>query len=300
LLRPQKFCKRSGEKHVFETEKTNNLNRMINILKQTKDFLDSKLGGFKPEIAIVTGSGLSGIGSCISNPQVIAYHQIPHFPKPTVAGHRGQMIFGIMGGKKAMVLSGRFHYYEGRTISEITYPIQVVDALGIKMLIVTNAAGGINPQYKPGDLMLVEDHINFMGVNPLLNGSNSDSAGTIKFTDMSQAYSARLLYKLEAAADKIRIPVHRGVYVATTGPNYETPAEIKAFAWLGGAAVGMSVVPEVIVARSRNIEVAAISCITNLAAGISSKKLSHEDVLAVSESTEAKLTKLLTEFISNL
>ena len=271
---------------------------MMADVKETKEFLDSKLAGLKPEVALVIGSGLGGITKEIAKSATIPYGDIPHFPKSTVAGHAGQMIFGELAGKKLMVLSGRFHYYEGRTLAEITYPIQVVDALGVKILIVTNAAGGINPQYKPGDLMIIEDHINFMGVNPLLGSANGN--GGIKFIDMTQAYSGRLREKLDAAAEKLQMPIWRGVYLATTGPSYETPAEIKAFAWIGADAVGMSTVPEVIMARYHNIEVAGLSCITNLAAGISSKKLSHDEVLEVGRSAQDKLGKLLGEFLGML
>ena len=270
---------------------------MVNV-KETKDFLDAKLDGFKPEVALVVGSGLGGITQGVAKPLVIPYADIPNFPKPTVAGHAGQMIFGELADKKLMVLSGRFHRYEGRSPAEITYPINVIDALGVKVLIVTNAAGGINPQYKPGDLMVIEDHINQMGFNPLMGGVNGD--GGIKFIDMSQAYSPRLREKLDAAAEKQGIHIWRGVYLATTGPSYETPAEIKAFAWIGADAVGMSTVPEVIIARYHNIEVAGVSCITNLAAGISSKKLSHDEVLEVGRVAQVDLAKLLTEFIGSL
>ena len=267
---------------------------MMPNVKETKDFLEAKLAGFKPEIAIVIGSGLGGVSSGITNPIVVPYTEIPHFPKPTVSGHAGQMIFGELASKKLMVLSGRFHFYEGRSLAEITYPIRVLDALGVKILLVTNAAGGINPQFNPGDLMIIEDHINFMGVNPLvgLNGN-----GGVKFIDMTQAYSMRLREKLEAAAERLQQPIRRGVYLATTGPSYETPAEIKAFAWIGADAVGMSTVPEVIMARLHNIEVVGLSCITNLAAGITSKKLSHEEVLEVGKGAQTKLAKLLAEFL---
>jgi purine-nucleoside phosphorylase len=271
---------------------------MMTEVKETKEFLDSKLGGLKPEVALVVGSGLGGITKAITKPVVIPYADIPHFPKPTVVGHAGQMIFGEFAGKKLMVLSGRFHYYEGRSLAEITYPIQVVDALNVKILIVTNAAGGINPQYKPGDLMIIEDHINFMGVNPLLGNANGN--GGIKFVDMTQAYSGRLREKLDASAEKLQLPIWRGVYLATTGPSYETPAEIKAFAWIGADAVGMSTVPEVIMARYHNIEVAGLSCITNLAAGISNKKLSHDEVLEVGRASQEKLRNLLAEFLEML
>jgi len=266
-------------------------------VKETKDFLESKLSGFKPDLALIVGSGLGGIAKDIVKPTVISYTELPHFPRPTVAGHAGQMILGEMAGKKLMVLSGRFHYYEGRTPAEIVYPVHVVDALNIKVLIVTNAAGGINPQFNPGDLMIIEDHINLMGVNPLLGMTDN---GVVKFVDMSQAYSTRLREKLDNAAVKSQITVRRGVYLATTGPNYETPAEVKAFAWIGADAVGMSTVPEVIIARYHNIEVAGISCITNLAAGITNKKLSHEEVLAVGAATQDRLGKWLTTFIETL
>ena len=257
---------------------------MMANVRETKDFLDAKLDGFKPDVALVVGSGLGGITQGVAKPIVIPYTDIPHFPKPTVAGHAGQMIFGELADKKLMVLSGRFHRYEGRSPAEITYPM--------------NAAGGINPQYKPGDLMVIEDHINQMGINPLIGGINGD--GGIKFIDMSQAYSPRLREKMDAAAEKSQIPIWRGVYLATTGPSYETPAEIKAFAWIGADAVGMSTVPEVIVARYHNIEVAGVSCITNLAAGISSKKLSHDEVLEVGRAAQGNLAKLLTEFMVSL
>lgn len=270
---------------------------MIADVKETKDFLESKLAGFKPEVALIVGSGLGGIAKDIAKPIVISYTDIPHFPKPTVAGHAGQMIFGDLAGKKLMVLSGRFHYYEGRTLAEIVFPVHVADALNVKVLIVTNAAGGVNPQFNPGDLMIIEDHINLMGVNPLLGTADN---GAVKFLDMNQAYSTRLREKLENAAEKLQLMVRRGVYLATTGPNYETPAEVKAFAWLGADAVGMSTVPEVIIARYHNIEVAGISCIANLAAGITNKKLSHEDVLAISNTTQDKLGRLLTEFVNAL
>src|SRR5271155_3128091 len=271
---------------------------MMANVKETKDFLESRLAGFKPDVALVVGSGLGGSTQGVTKPIVVPYTDIPHFPKPTVAGHAGQMIFGELAGKKLMVLSGRFHRYEGRSPAEITYPINVVDALGVKVLIVTNAAGGINPQYKPADLMVIEDHSNQLGINPLIGGLNGD--GGVKFLDMTEAYSPRLREKLDTAAEKQRVHIWRGVYLATTGPSYETPAEIKAFAWVGADAVGMSTVPEVIVARYHNIEVVGVSCITNLAAGISSKKLSHDEVLEVGRAAQDKLARLLTEFIGSL
>ena len=270
---------------------------MIQTVKESKEFLEAKLAGFKPEVALIVGSGLGGVASMVTKPVTIPYADIPHFPQPSVAGHAGQMIFGELAGKRLMVLSGRFHYYEGRSLAEIVYPIHVLDALGAKILIVTNAAGGINPTFNPGDLMIIEDHINFMGINPLIGLREN---GGIKFLDMTQAYSTRLREKLDAAAEKLQAPLRRGVYLAGTGPTYETPAEVKAFAWLGADAVGMSTVPEVIMARYHNLEVVGISCITNLAAGISGKKVSHEEVLEVGKVAQVKLAKLLTEFVGML
>ena len=270
---------------------------MLANVKDAKDLLESKLAGFKPEVALITGSGLSGVAGAVTKPVTIPYAEIPHFPQPTVAGHAGQMVFGEWAGKRVMVLSGRFHLYEGRTLEEVVFPVHVVDALGVKVLLVTNAAGGINPTFNPGDLMVIEDHINHLGINPLIGCRETND---VKFLDMTQAYSTRLREKLDVAAENAQIPLRRGVYLATTGPSYETPAEVKAFAWAGADAVGMSTVPEVILARHHNLEVAGLSCITNLAAGISSKKLSHDEVLEVGKIGEAKFVKLLTEFLGLL
>jgi len=262
------------------------------MIKESKDFLENKLAGFKPEIALIVGSGLGGVTDALSKPVTISYTEIPGFPQPRVAGHAGKLLAAELGGKRLLIFSGRFHHYEGRPVSELVFPVNVADALGAKTLIVTNAAGGINPSFNPGDLMIIEDHINLMGVNPLI--------GAPDFIDMTQAYSSRLRDKLETAAGKAGVLVRRGVYLATLGPSYETPAEIKAFGWSGADAVGMSTVPEVIMARYHNLEVAGISCITNLAAGISSKKLSHDEVLEVGKASQAKLAKLLTEFLGLL
>jgi purine-nucleoside phosphorylase len=271
---------------------------MMATVKESKEFLESKLNGFKPEAALIVGSGLSGMAAAVEKPLVIPYADVPHFPTASVTGHAGQMVFGELAGKKLMVLCGRVHLYEGRSVAEVVYPVHVIDSLSVKVLVVTNAAGGINPQFNPGDLMMIEDHINHLGVNPLLGGINGETG--VKFLDMSQAYSTRLREKLEKTAEELRIPLRRGVYLATPGPNYETPAEVKVFAWQGADAVGMSTVPEVILARHHNIEVLGISCITNLAAGISGKKLSHEEVLEVSKATGDKLITLLTGFLAAL
>jgi purine-nucleoside phosphorylase len=267
-------------------------------VKESKEFLEAKLAGFKPEVALVVGSGLSGVASALDKPLVIPYADVPHFPKACVPGHTGQMLFGEWAGKKVMALCGRKHLYEGGTVAEVVYPVHVIDSLGVKVLVLTNAAGGINPQFNPGDLMIIEDHINHLGVNPLAGGLNGD--GGVRFLDMTAAYSTRLREKLEKASEELQVPLRRGVYAATLGPSFETPAEVKAFAWQGADAVGMSTVPEVIMARHHNIEVLGVSCITNLAAGISGKKLSHEEVLEVGKAAGDKLIKLLGGFLAAL
>jgi len=271
---------------------------MMATVKESKEFLESKLAGFKPEVALIVGSGLSGVASALDKPLVVPYADVPHFPKVSVPGHAGQMLFGELAGKKLMVLCGRKHLYEGGPVAEVVYPVHVIDSLGVKVLVVTNAAGGINPQFNPGDLMIIEDHINHLGVNPLVGGINGDSG--VRFLDMSQAYSTRLREKVDKTAEELQIPLRRGVYLATLGPSYETPAEVKAFAWQGADAIGMSTVPEVILARHHNIEVLGISCITNLAAGICVRRLSHEEVLEVGKASEGKLMKLLGGFLAAL
>ncbi len=271
---------------------------MMATVKESKEFLESKLAGFKPDVALIIGSGLNGVAALLDKPLTIPYADIPHFPKASVPGHAGQMLFGELAGKKVMALCGRKHLYEGTSVAEVVYPVHVVDSLGVKVLVVTNAAGGINPQFNPGDLMIIEDHINHLGVNPLVGGVNGD--GDVRFLDMSTTYTTRLREKLEKAAEELQMPLRRGVYAATLGPSYETPAEVKAFAWQGADAVGMSTVPEVIMARYHNIEVLGISCITNLAAGISAKKLSHEEVLEVGKGAGDKLIKLLNGFLTAL
>jgi purine-nucleoside phosphorylase len=269
---------------------------MLTTAKESKEFIESKAPGFKPDIALVTGSGLGGAAPALTNQVTIPYTAIPHFPRITVPGHEGQLVLGSAHGKNLVVMNGRFHLYEGHTVDAVTFPIHLLDALGVKTIICINAAGGINPRFKPGDLMMIEDHINLTGVNPLSGGVNGN--GGLKFIDMSQAYSSRLLDKLVIAGDRAQTPLWRGIYLATTGPSYETPAEIKAFAWMGADAVGMSTVPEVIVARYHNIEVAGISCISNLGAGISGKKLSHDEVLAVTRAAQENLRKLLGELLA--
>jgi purine-nucleoside phosphorylase len=261
-------------------------------LAESLAFILKWIGTFRPTHAIITGSGLGGIATAMTDTITIPYTDIPHLLRSTAPGHAGQLILGTLAGKKTALFSGRVHYYEGATMSQVTYPVRIAHALGAGTLILTNAAGGINPQFSPGDLMLITDHINFLGNNPLI--------GAPRFVDMTDAYSRPLREKLIAAAQTAGIVLRQGVYLATTGPSYETPAEIRAFARLGADAVGMSTVPEVIMARYLNMDVAGISCITNMAAGLTGEKLSHEEVLATGKVAQDDLKRLLTAFIGGL
>ena len=229
-----------------------------------------RLSTLRPTLAIVLGSGFHGAVAGMRVDAEMACGKIPGFPAPTVRGHAGRLLFGELGGVPAIVLSGRAHFYEGHSMERITFPVRALAAFGIRDLLLTNAAGGINRAFHPGDFMVLTDHINFMGANPLRGGPH--------FTDMTRVYDARLSSLLFKAARTAKIKLRRGVYLAVCGPSYETPAEIRAFGKLGADAVGMSTVPEAIVARHCGLNVAAISCITNAAAGIGGE-LSHVEVL---------------------
>ncbi|HJR50941.1 MAG TPA: purine-nucleoside phosphorylase, partial [Gemmatimonadales bacterium] len=223
----------------------------------------------RPEIALVLGSGLGGFAQALAKPTTIAYREIPHFPTSTALGHKGELVLGLSDGVPVAVMAGRVHLYEGYRADEVVFPVRVLARMGVKTLILTNAAGSVNVNYKPGELMVISDHINLMGVNPLV-GPNDEQLGP-RFFDMSEAYDPALREVAEKACSKAGVTVRHGVYVAVSGPSYETPAEIRAFRALGADAVGMSTVPEVIAARHMGVRVLAISCITNLAAGVSKK-----------------------------
>ena len=264
-----------------------------------KAAIESKLGGRKPAVGIVLGSGLGPFADRIENSVRIPYANIPGFKPVATGGHAGHLVVGSLRGKTVAALQGRAHVYEGHSAAEVAIPIRALDALGVKVLLVTCAAGGINSQLRPGSLMLLEDHINFMGVNPLIGRPQQDNGG-VRFLDMTQAYSSRLREKMNDAAERLKIELRPGVYVAVSGPNYETPSEVKAFGWLGADAVGMSVVPEVLMARQVGLEVAGLAVITNWAAGISSRRLAHEEVLQTTRTAMDTLGKLLEEFIGSL
>jgi purine-nucleoside phosphorylase len=248
-----------------------------------------------PAVGLVLGSGLGGFAQSLDKPVIIPYADIPHFPTATAIGHKGELGLGTSGGVPVAVMSGRVHLYEGYRPDQVAFPVRVLGRLGVKVLILTNAAGSVNVNYKPGELMVVSDHINLMGVNPLI-GPNEDQLGP-RFFDMSEAYDPALRDIAEKACWKAGVTVRHGVYVAVAGPSYETPAEIRAFRTLGADAVGMSTVPEVIAARHMGLRVLAISCITNQAAGVTRKKLDHVEVLEVGRKVQASLNDVLGRII---
>lgn len=232
---------------------------MNNQYEETAKYLAERISG-KPETAIILGSGLGSLAEQIEEPTIIPYAEIPHFVRSTAAGHKGNFICGKLGGKQVLAMQGRFHYYEGYTMEQVTYPIRVMKLLGIKNLLVSNAAGGINTSFKVGDLMIIRDHINMLP-NPLI-GPNKEEFGT-RFPDMTRAYDRQFIQLMETIAVENQIPLKKGVYVGLTGPSYETPAEYAFYGKVGGDAIGMSTVPEVIVARHCGIRVFGMSVITN-------------------------------------
>jgi purine-nucleoside phosphorylase len=250
-----------------------------------------------PKVAVILGSGLSAILS-LENERKKSFAEIPGFPKPTVEGHVGEVAVGKLGGKEVLVQRGRIHYYEGYDLSDVVFPVRAYALAGVKILIVTNAAGGIRYGFFPGDLVLISDHINSLGLNPL-RGPNIERLGP-RFPDMSQAYDPGLRRLAREVAAELGITVKEGVYVMAPGPSYETPAEIRAFRVLGADLVGMSTVPEVIAARHAGMRVLGISVVTNFAAGVSEKPLSHEEVLQVTKEKAAELGRLLSNLIPRL
>ncbi len=257
-----------------------------------------KITSFEPEIGLVLGSGLGIYAQDISDQTIIPYQDIPHFHKTSVEGHLGQMIFGTVAGKKVVALQGRIHAYEGYPMDEIVLPVRTLGMLGIKQLIVSNASGGINPGYRPGDLVMIQDHINLSGKNPLI-GPNIAEFGT-RFPDMSDAYNGELRKLFISEAQKLGITLKEGVYCWLSGPSYETPAEIRMLGKIGADMVGMSTVPEVIAAHHMGIKVAGVSCITNYAAGIKEEKLNHEDVKLVAEKAMKQFRTILSATIAKI
>ncbi len=260
-------------------------------------FLKGKLGALEPRIGMVLGSGLGAVAGAVTDASIVPYAEIPHFPRSTVEGHAGRIVAGALAGVPVVVMQGRVHFYEGYTPLEVTFPMRVLGALGLRAIVLTNAAGGIGAGYRVGQLVALADHINLMGWNPL-TGPNEPRFGFrpgagLRFFDLTEAYSKRLRAMAAEAAAEEGFALEEGVYVATPGPNYETPAEIRAFRTLGATLVGMSTVPETLVARHMGMEVLGISCVTNLAAGLSSRHLRHEEVYETGRQVENRLAGLL-------
>ena len=252
-----------------------------------------KVSKLRPTLAIVLGSGFHHVLSELKVDQKIFYAKIPGFPKPTVSGHAGELYFGHLGGTPVMVLSGRAHFYEGHPMERVTFATRTLAAYGIKDLVLTNAAGGVNRKFRAGDFMVLTDHINLMGTNPL---RGPQYKGLPRFVDLTRVYDQKLSGLLFKAGQMCKTKLQRGVYLAVSGPSYETPAEIRAFATMGADAVGMSTVPEAIAARQFGLRVAGVSCITNLAAGISKDVLSHSEVLETAGRVKVLAAGLLKNF----
>lgn len=255
-------------------------------VKESADFIRERTDKM-PSLGVILGSGLGSLVDIMEEKTVIPYPEIPNFPQSSVAGHAGNLVIGRIGKEIIFAMQGRFHFYEGFTMKEVTYPIYVMKLLGVKNLIVTNACGGINRAFVPGDLMLLTDYINMLGNNPLI-GENDERLG-VRFPDMSEAYSLELLAKAEETAKTLGIAYQKGVYAIFSGPCYETAAEIRAYERLGADAIGMSTVPETIVANYLGMKVLGIACITNMATGIAKEKHTHEEVVRIANESSSKL-----------
>lgn len=269
---------------------------MLEKIKETVEFLNEK-GIVNPYAGIVLGTGLGGLTSKIENKIEIDYHNIPNFPVSTVKGHHGTLIFGDLGEKKVVAMNGRFHYYEGYSADTIAFPIRVLKYLGIKLLMLSNAAGGVNRSFNIGDIMIITDHINFLP-NPLL-GPNDERIGP-RFPDMSETYDKKLIDLALKIADSKNIKVRTGVYISTSGPTFETPAEYKSFRLLGADAVGMSTTPEVIIARHAGVPCFAVSIITDMGVEGRIQFTTHESVIQEAAKSEGYMTSIITEMIKSL
>jgi purine-nucleoside phosphorylase len=266
-------------------------------IREAVEMIQSRCS-LKPEIGIVLGSGLGMVAELLDEAVVIPYGEIPHFHPTAIEGHIGQLLIGKLKGIPVAILQGRFHFYEGYAMEEVVFPCRTICALGVHTLILTNAAGGINTQFGAGDLMLIEDHLNLMGDNPL-KGPNLSQLGP-RFPDLSEAYSKACLEVMKSTAKELEMPIQKGIYGGLLGPTYETPAEVRMLRVLGADAVGMSTVPETIAANHLGVQVVGISCITNLAAGLSPHKLSHLEVIEISKKGGEKLCRLLAAAIPRL
>ncbi|MGL6104911.1 purine-nucleoside phosphorylase [Romboutsia sp.] len=266
-------------------------------IQESVEFINSKISN-QPEIGLILGSGLGVLGDEIQDGVKIKYDEIPNFPVSTVEGHAGCLVIGQLEGKQVVAMQGRFHYYEGYTQQEITFPVRVMKALGAETIIVTNAAGGANKSFKPGDLMVIKDHINLSGNNPLM-GRNEDKLG-VRFPDMSTAYTPAYVNLVKECAKELKMSIQEGVYAFFSGPTYETPAEVRMAQILGADAVGMSTAPEVIVASHSKMDVIGISCITNMAAGILDQPLDHNEVIETTQKVKSEFLSLVKTVVNKI
>jgi purine-nucleoside phosphorylase len=267
---------------------------VIENLQETTNYIRSKCQ-IKPKIGIVLGSGLGAFVKKVNVACSIPYSDLPHFEAPTVEGHSGRLILGDIDGIELAILQGRVHYYEGYTMEQVVYPIRTLALLGIEVAMLTNSAGGLDPKMSPGDFMVIEDHINLMGLNPLM-GPNIKKLGP-RFPDMTEAYDRKLTKKMFEILDATKMNYWHGTYCGVSGPTYETPAEVRFLQMIGGKAVGMSTVPESIAANHMGLRVCALSCITNLASGLSDNRLTHEEVTERAHSVEERFSSFLTNFV---
>lgn len=261
---------------------------------ETQQFIESKTK-IKPTIGIILGSGLGPFADTLENAVRIPYSEIPHFAKSEAVGHANELVIGQVGGKTVVAMKGRFHYYEGFSLDQVTFPVRVMKALGVEKLIITNACGAVNTNFNPGELMLITDHINLTANNPLIGPNNPDLG--VRFLDVSEVYNKVMRKTVLEVAKEQGITMREGVYAWWTGPTYETPAEIRMIRTLGADAVGMSTVPEALIARHSGINTVGISCLTNMACGILDQPLSHEEVIETAEKVKASFLKLVTEII---
>jgi purine-nucleoside phosphorylase len=271
---------------------------MLEQIGFTTKSIREKTNNFSPQVGIILGTGLGGLVSEITVEHAISYNEIPNFPVSTVEGHSGKLIFGELGGKKVIAMQGRFHFYEGYTMHQVTFPVRVMKALGVKILIVSNASGGMNPKFSVGEIMIINDHINLFPTNPLI-GKNINELGT-RFPDMSEAYKKVYVELAKEIAKENDIKVSEGVYAGLTGPCFETPAEYRYLWRMGADVVGMSTVPEVIVARHAGIECFGISIVTDLGVEGMVHNVSHEEVQAVARQQEPKMSLIVKELVSRL
>lgn len=269
---------------------------MLQKVKETVAYIQSKVT-VSPQVGIILGTGLGGLAKDITNQEILNYADIPNFPVSTVEGHNGRLIFGDLGGKKVVAMQGRFHFYEGYDMKEVTFPVRVMKYLGVNFLFVSNASGGVNPEFEIGDLMIINDHINLLP-NPLIGPNNSEFGP--RFPDMSQTYDRKLIALAQEVAQKNGIKTQIGCYVGTTGPTFETPKEYQYFRIIGGDTVGMSTVPEVIVARQMGLPIFAISIITDLGVPGKIVEVTHEEVQRIGMQSEKKMTLIMEEMLQNL